>query len=473
MRTGWGNMRGGAGPVVSARPAIHYSPAATWLNDPNGLIFHNSLWHLYYQTNPHGLTWGNMSWGHATSPDLAHWTEHETAISLDEAEEIFSGSMVCDETGSAGFGAGALVAIYTSHRGNPEVGVHQTQALAWSTDGGFTFHKFAGNPVLDRDSADFRDPKVFRHEGRWIMVAVEAVENIVVLYASDDLREWELLSEFRDPAAAAPTWECPDLFPLFDADGTTVWVLILSVNPEALTGGSGTRYYLGDFDGRTFTPSVDAGAQGWLDQGRDYYAAVSFSDAPDDRRVMIGWMNNWEYAHALPPQPWAMQMAWPRELSIAGSGEARTRRLIQAPTPLPTGPEGFTFEGPLGGLLTLPPAASEAPALIEVQVERGRTTRIELTLGLTFVWEADTSTVRPRVGLSDTPVGFDREVATSLPGDLHRFAIIVDHGSVEVFIDGGRTVLTQLCPPSLLDSPWTIQVSGDPAQIHVRARPLA
>ena len=188
---------------------------------------------------------------------------------------------------------------------------------------------------------------------------------------------------------------------------------------------------------------------------------------------MIGWMNNWEYAHALPPQPWAMQMAWPRELSIAGSGEARTRRLIQAPSPLPTGPEGFTFEGWLDGLLTLPPAASEAPALIEVEVERGRTTRIELTLGLTFVWEADTSTVRPRVGLSDTPVGFDREVATSLPGDLHRFAIIVDHGSVEVFIDGGRTVLTQLCPPSLLDSPWTIQVSGDPAQIQVRTRPLS
>ena len=155
------------------------------------------------------------------------------------------------------------LAIYTSHRGTPDVGVHQTQALAWSTDGGFTFHKFAGNPVLDRDSADFRDPKVFRHGDRWLMVAVEAVENVVVLYASDDLREWELLSEFRDPTAAAPTWECPDLFPLLDARGAAVWVLILSVNPEALTGGSGTRYYLGDFDGVTFTPSVLRAKAGW------------------------------------------------------------------------------------------------------------------------------------------------------------------------------------------------------------------
>ena len=307
-------MQGGAGPSGPVRPAIHYSPAATWLNDPNGLIFHNSLWHLYYQTNPRGLTWGNMSWGHATSPDLAHWTEHETAISLDESEEIFSGSMVCDETGSAGFGAGALVAIYTSHRGTPDVGVHQTQALAWSTDGGFTFHKFAGNPVLDRDSADFRAPKVFRHGDRWLMVAVEAVENVVVLYASD---------------------------------------------------------YLGDFDGVTFTPSADPGAQGWLDQGRDYYAAVSFFDAPDDRRVMIGWMNNWEYANALPSQPWAMQMAWPRELSIAGSVSRGIRRLIQTPAPLPTGPETFSFDGSLAGDLTIPAVAATAPALVEVEIERG------------------------------------------------------------------------------------------------------
>mgnify|MGYP003375745469 CR=1 FL=1 len=465
-------MQGGAGPSGPVRPAIHYSPAATWLNDPNGLIFHNSLWHLYYQTNPRGLTWGNMSWGHATSPDLAHWTEHETAISLDESEEIFSGSMVCDETGSAGFGAGALVAIYTSHRGTPDVGVHQTQALAWSTDGGFTFHKFAGNPVLDRDSADFRDPKVFRHGDRWLMVAVEAVENVVVLYASDDLREWELLSEFRDPTAAAPTWECPDLFPLLDARRAAVWVLILSVNPEALTGGSGTRYYLGDFDGVTFTPSADPGAQGWLDQGRDYYAAVSFFDAPDDRRVMIGWMNNWEYANALPSQPWAMQMAWPRELSIAGSVSRGIRRLIQTPAPLPTGPETFSFDGSLAGDLTIPAVAATAPALVEVEIERGGASLVHLAIGLTFIWEADTLTVCPRIGLPERPAGFDRAVSTPLPGDSHRLSIIVDHGSVEVFIDGGHTVLTQLCPPALLASPWALRVTGGPVQIHVHTRRL-
>jgi sucrose-6-phosphate hydrolase SacC (GH32 family) len=466
-------MQAAEGPgegVGPARPAIHYSPASTWLNDPNGLIFHEGLWHLYYQSNPLGLTWGNMSWGHATSPDLVQWTEHGTAISFDETEAIFSGSMVCDETGTAGFGAGALVAIYTSHRSTPEAGAHEAQALAWSDDGGFTFRKFAGNPVLDRHSADFRDPKVFRHDGRWVMVAVEAVENIVVLYGSENLREWELLSEFRDQDAAAPTWECPDLFPLADADGATCWVLVLSVNPEALTGGSGTRYYLGDFDGRTFTPSTDAGARGWLDQGRDYYAAVSFSDAPAGRRVMIGWMNNWEYAHDLPPQPWARQMAWPRELSLAVVGGSR--RLIQSPAPLPAGPECFRFAGSVDADLAIPPAAASAPALLEVEFDRGRASSIEFTLGLTFVWEADTFTVRPRGGLPDPPRGFDREVTTSLPGASHRFEIIVDHGSVEVFIDGGRAVLTQVCPPALLNSPWTLRVSGDPADVHLRARPL-
>ncbi len=446
-------------------PEIHFSPAASWLNDPNGLIFDGSLWHLYYQTNPLGLTWGNISWGHATSPDLVRWTQHATAISFDDAEAIFSGSMVCDRSGAAGFGPGALVAIYTSHRGNDTDGIHQAQSLAWSADGGYTFHKFAGNPVLDRHSSDFRDPKVFRHEGRWIMVAVEAVENAVVIYGSDDLRDWTLLSEFRHPDAAAPTWECPDLFPLVDAQGDTCWVLIVSVNPEALTGGSGTRYFLGDFDGRTFTPFAGEGQQGWLDQGRDYYAAVSFADAPDGRRVMIGWMNNWEYANTLPPEPWAMQMAFPREVGLVGAGSAR--RLVQAPVTLPATVDdsGFLFAGQLTGELALP---SGAPAVIDLALERTSEARIELSLGLELDWVADELTVRSRDGLAPSPTGFARDVVTALTGDVHDFRFIVDHGSVEVFIDGGRQVVTHLCPPALLDAPWTLRCVDGSATVRLR-----
>ena len=455
-----------AGPVP-VRPEIHYSPAATWLNDPNGLIFHDSLWHLYYQTNPNGLSWGNMSWGHATSPDLTRWTEHAPAIWFDDTEAVFSGSMVCDTTDSAGFGADALVAIYTSHREDPDGGVHRAQWLAWSTDGGHTFHKFAGNPVLDRQSSDFRDPKVFRHEGRWIMVAVETVENAIVIYDSDNLRDWRLLSEFRSPSAAAPTWECPDLFPLVDEAGATCWVLILSVNQEALTGGSGTRYFLGDFDGRVFRPAVGEGQRGWLDHGRDYYAAVSFTDAPAGRRVMIGWMNNWEYAHQLPAHPWTMQMAWPRELGLEGSGP--TRRLLQAPVALPTEPgaDGPLFEGVLDGELTLP---SEVPAVIDLELQRGGATGVELSVGLTLAWEADTLTVQARGGVLGAPPGFDRPVTTTLPGDSHTLRVLVDHGSVEVFLDGGRQAHTHLCAPAAVRVPWTLRTTGGPAGVRVAVR---
>lgn len=459
-----------AGPVP-VRPELHYSPSASWLNDPNGLIFHDSLWHLYYQTNPHGLTWGNMSWGHATSPDLATWTEHPTAISFDDTEAVFSGSMVCDTADTAGFGAGALVAIYTSHREDPATGAHQSQALAWSTDGGHTFHKFAGNPVLDRDSSDFRDPKVFRHGDRWVMVAVEAVENVVVLYGSGNLRDWELLSEFRSPDAAAPTWECPDLFPLVDEAGQTCWVMVLSVNPGAPHGGSGTRFFLGDFDGRVFTPAAGKGQGGWLDHGRDYYAAVSFTDAPGGRRVMIGWMNNWEYARELPAEPWAMQLSWPRELRLVGAGPSR--RLLQSPVALPAelGTAEPLFDGLLAGELPLP---LRVPAVLDLEFERGQATGLSLAAGLTLTWESDTLTVHPRASVSGSPAGFDRPVSMPLPGDSHTARILVDHGSVEVFLDGGRTVHTHLCSPASLRGPWTLRTMGGAAGVRVavhRVRP--
>ena len=204
------------------RPAIHFTAQDTWLNDPNGLVFHDGLYHLFFQNNPYGSVWGNMSWGHATSPDLLRWTEHPVAIAGDETEDIFSGSVVVDHGNTSGFGtagAPALVAIYTSafKPGTKHSGT-QAQSLAYSSDSGMTWQKYGGNPVLTRDSAHFRDPKVFRyHSGAsayWVMVAVEAQQQKVVLYRSDDLKTWDFLSDFGPANADAGEWECPDLFPL-------------------------------------------------------------------------------------------------------------------------------------------------------------------------------------------------------------------------------------------------------------------
>lgn len=254
------------------RPYLHFSPERNWMNDPNGLVYEDGTWHLFFQHNPHGTRWGNMSWGHATSTDLVHWEEQPVAIpqTFDAEgraiEDIFSGSVVLDETNSSGFGTAEeppLVAIYTSAYtpAHPTLAGKQAQSLAYSTDHGQTWTKYEGNPVLDRDSANFRDPKVIRYtdpetgESYWVMVAVEALQYKVVLYRSDDLKTWTHLSDFGPANATGGIWECPDLFPLaVDGDpANTKWVLVVNLNPGSVAGGSGGQYFVGEFDGTTFT----------------------------------------------------------------------------------------------------------------------------------------------------------------------------------------------------------------------------
>lgn len=254
------------------RPYLHFSPQENWMNDPNGMVYDDGTWHLFFQHNPYGTRWGNMSWGHATSTDLVHWEEQPIAIpqTFDEngtaIEDIFSGSAVIDEGNTSGFGTAedpAMVAIYTSAYtpAHPTHAGKQAQSLAYSTDGGMTWTKYEGNPVLDRDSANFRDPKVFRYEdpetgeSYWVMVAVEALDYKVVLYRSDDLKNWDHLSDFGPANATGGIWECPDLFPLaVDGDPENVkWVMVVNLNPGAVAGGSGGQYFVGDFDGTTFT----------------------------------------------------------------------------------------------------------------------------------------------------------------------------------------------------------------------------
>ncbi len=302
------------------RPAFHYSPDRNWMNDPNGLVWYDGEYHLFYQYNPLGTDWGNMSWGHAVSPDLQAWEELPVAIPCSDSERIFSGSIVVDQANTAGFGAEhepALVALYTSVYARSGL---QAQSLAYSTDRGRTWTKYKGNPVLDRNSSDFRDPKVFWYAegGYWVMVVVLAVERIAQFYRSANLIDWEHLSDFATGNPADGIWECPDLFelPVGGAAEHTRWVLVISVNPGAPAGGSGTRYFIGDFDGKVFTPD-EAADDAWLDYGADCYASVSFNDAPGGERVLIGWMNNWAYARGIPTSSFRGSMTLPRTCTLA------------------------------------------------------------------------------------------------------------------------------------------------------------
>jgi fructan beta-fructosidase len=324
------------GPAEAFRPAYHYSPARNWMNDPNGLVWYDGEYHLFYQYNPLGTDWGNMSWGHAVSPDLQAWAELAVAIPFSEDEQIFSGSIVVDHANTSGFGSPdepAMVAAYTSVSANRGP---QTQSLAYSSDRGRTWTRYEGNPVLDTGMSDFRDPKVFWYAegGYWVMVVVLAVERIAQFYRSDNLINWEHLSDFATGNAADGLWECPDLFALpVDGSGPehTRWVLLVSVNPGAPAGGSGTRYFVGDFDGKFFTPD-DPGGDTWLDYGADCYAAVSFSDAPDGERVLLGWLNNWRYAQGIPSSPFRGSTTLPRACGLAFvEGEVR---LLQRPVGL-------------------------------------------------------------------------------------------------------------------------------------------
>jgi fructan beta-fructosidase len=314
------------------RPKIHYTPADTWINDPNGLVHLDGRYHLFFQHNPHGTDHANLSWGHAVSTDLLHWQDRPVALHHDEHEQVYSGSVVVDHGNTSGFGEPGtrpLVAVYTSHYSDrsPYAGL-QAQSLAYSLDDGETWTRYAGNPVLNRESSDFRDPKVFRYggaDGYWVMVAVEAVDRMVVLYRSDDLKSWTYLSRFEAVDPVGTIWECPDLFPLaVDGDPAhTRWVLVVSIHLKEGDGGSAGIYFVGDFDGTSFTaagiPDPTPGRQPeweWLDHGRDHYATVSFNDAPDGRRILLGWMSNWDYARAVPTHPWRGAMALPREASL-------------------------------------------------------------------------------------------------------------------------------------------------------------
>ena len=290
------------------------------MNDPNGMVYQDGVYHLFYQYNPQGNDWGNMSWGHAISTDLMHWTEQSVALMRDELGAVFSGSAVIDKDNTAGFGANALVALFTSAGDDGK----QQQSIAYSTDGGKNFTRYGGNPVIKNDDDNLRDPKVFWHEQskQWVMALAKGWKMGVEFYGSTDLKSWHHLSTFFLPLTGRPNlqWECPDLLEIKDEKlNKKKWVLLVSVNPGGPILGSGMMYFVGDFDGTTFTSDASfdeqCGLPHWLDYGMDNYAGVTWSNT-GDRRIMIGWMNNWQYAGDVPCLPWRSAFTLPRELKL-------------------------------------------------------------------------------------------------------------------------------------------------------------
>ncbi|WP_311182251.1 glycoside hydrolase family 32 protein [Hymenobacter volaticus] len=288
------------------RPAYHFSPAKMWMNDPNGMVYHNGTYHLFFQHYPDGMEWGPMHWGHATSKDMVSWQEQPIALYPDSLGYIFSGSAVVDANNTAGFGKNALVAIFTHHDPKGEKAgskTFQNQSIAYSLDEGKTWKKYAQNPVLKNPGiTDFRDPKVSWYEAgkKWVMTL--ATKDRITFYSSSNLKDWTKLSEFGEKFGAhGGVWECPDLFPL-TLDGKTHWVLLVSINPGGPNSGSATQYFVGQFDGKTFTPSSTKTQ--WVDYGKDDYAGVTYGNT-GNRRIFQGWMSNWEYANQVPTSPGA------------------------------------------------------------------------------------------------------------------------------------------------------------------------
>lgn len=294
------------------RPLYHFSPSYGWMNDPNGMVYKDGQYHLFYQHNPYGSTWGNMHWGHAVSKDLVRWEHLPEAIAPDALGTIFSGSCVVDTANTAGFGKNAIVAIYTS------AGERQSQSIAYSLDNGMTFKKYKHNPVVTSTVRDFRDPKVFWHAAtsKWILILAAGQE--MQIYSSLNLKQWEFESSFgQGQGAHGGVWECPDLIQL-PVKGTELkkWVLICNLNPGGPFGGSATQYFVGEFDGHTFVNDSPGNVTKWMDWGKDHYAAVTWSNAPQGRHIAIAWMSNWEYANNVPTSQFRSSNSVPRELGL-------------------------------------------------------------------------------------------------------------------------------------------------------------
>lgn len=464
------------------RPAYHHTPLYGWMNDPNGMFYKDGRWHLYYQWNPYGSKWQNMTWGHSSSADLVRWEHHPAAIEANGLGTVFSGSSVVDSANTAGFGSDAVVALYTS------ADVSQTQSLAHSSDGGMTFEIYPGNPVLTLES-EARDPNMFwdADNGRWVLSLAHALDHEMLFFTSPDLKEWTLQGSFgKGIGAQDGVWECPDLFRLkVDGSGEEKWVLVCNINPGGPFGGSATQYFTGDFDGKTFIADTDAeGAipTKWMDYGKDHYATVSWSDAPDNRRVLIGWMSNWQYAGEVPTMQYRSANTLPRE---AGLFRAPDGQLYLSSSPvaelgaLRDKPSVSVRNKPAGGNgrnFPLPDSNGGACEIL-LDIDSRKAASVDITIsnndGESVILSYDTkahtlSFDRRRSGITDFSQDFP--TVTTAPtfetdGKLS-LRIFIDRSSIEVFGNGGKTVMTNLVFPTVPYSSVSVSAKGGNTRIE-------
>ena len=413
------------------RSIYHHTPIYGWMNDPNGMFYKDGVWHLYYQYNPYGSQWENMTWAHSTSTDLIHWKNHGEVIQPDALGTIFSGSSVVDKENTAGFGKDAVVAFYTS------AGAAQTQSIAYSTDNGETFKKYVNNPILTSDVPDFRDPNVFWNEEvkQWNLILAAGQQ--MNIYSSKNLKDWKFESSFGEGYGNhGGVWECPDLLKMGDK-----WVLICNINPGGPFGGSATQYFVGSFDGHKFTCESKPEVTKWMDYGKDHYATVSFSNAPDGRIVVLPWMSNWQYANQVPTQQFRSANGLPRDLGLYSyNGEDYVS--------VKPSPEVFAaFEKKPSGRLQ--PAAYievtniKSNASIVLSNDKGER--------VTMVYDGKNATFsmdRTESGVTDFHSDFKAKTVAPTNGVIKSMQIFIDRCSIEAFDTEGKVAMTNLVFPS-------------------------
>ncbi len=460
------------------RPRFHFSPEAHWMNDPNGLVYYQGEYHLFYQYYPDSTVWGPMHWGHAVSKDLVHWQHLPIALYPDSNGYIFSGSVVVDKNNSSGFQKGKtapLVAIFTYHNMEGERSGRnnfQTQGIAYSTDKGRTWSKYTGNPVIKNPGArDFRDPKVMWHTASQQWILTLAAGNEIRFYRSADLKHWEHCGSFgADQGEHSGVWECPDLMEIATGQNSSKWVLLVSIGKGAPNGGSGTQYFVGQFDGKTFHNDNKEETRLWVDYGTDNYAGVTWSNTPDQRHIFLGWMSNWQYAQQVPTQPWRSAMTIPRELQLKQTdaglrlisrpvSETRLLRKQKNPVSLQENKSYALSQNEL--VLTYPePLSANRSPVIELSNHNGE----KLLIG----YDPDKA-----VFFIDRRKMKNQNFSAAFPGfhiaprqsknqtiTLHLF---IDQSSVELFADNGSVVMTDLFFPEEVFSDFMIRTTGKSA----------
>lgn len=476
------------------RPQFHFTPREMWMNDPNGLVYYDGEYHLFYQHYPDSTVWGPMHWGHAVSKDLVHWEHLPIALAPDSLGYIFSGSVVVDSLNTAGFQAGkekTLVAIFTYHnmafekQGRLD---RQYQAIAYSNDKGRTWTKYAGNPVIKSPGTpDFRDPKVIWHapSSSWVMTL--AAGNHIEFFTSPDLKNWTRSGTFGEKAGAhGGVWECPDLFPLsVPGSDQQKWVLLVSIGDSAVNGGSGTQYFIGDFDGKTFRNNGTDSSMLWLDYGRDNYAGVTWFGAPNNQRLFLGWMSNWKYAKVVPTKSWRSAMTWPRQLQLVATDSGL--RVASVPLDIESLHDGIAEIHELkqlDGQEQLSTHGALREIWLEADLSKISGTEIGIRLSnskgefVTMGFDLASHQYffdRTNSGKKNFEPGFAGRYQAPrwMQGNKLSLHLLVDVASAEMFADDGLTTLTNIFFPNEDYQRLSVYTKGGEAKdVLIRIQPL-